>query len=363
MLARPSDADDAPNQINYTAAFSRHQLDGSRLTAGLVSLVIPGRNCARTIRPCLEAVTAIASRPQAPLAELILVDDGSTDETPSIVAPFPVVCLRIPPGGPGAARNAGWRAAKQPLIWFLDADCVAEPDALDRLLPFMDDPRVAGVGGSYGNMAPDSLLSCLIHEEIIERHLAMPSSVDFLATFNVLYRRAVLEQLDGFDERYQKAQDAELAFRVIEAGFELRFERSSRVRHYHPTRWRSYLRTQRQQGYWRVWLHAERRGRSTSNSYSNLIDHAQPPLAVLGLVSVPLFWLPPLRWAPVVALGLLLAAQAPMTVRLLRRLRDVRYLAYAPLGFIRAFWRGLGMLQGGIAFAMPSRGKDRSDGR
>ena len=52
--------------------------------------------------------------------------------------------------GPAVARHIGWRAASSPLIWFIDADCVAERDALARLLPNMDHPHVAGVGAATG---------------------------------------------------------------------------------------------------------------------------------------------------------------------------------------------------------------------
>ena len=124
----------------------------------------------------------------ASLKEIIFVNDGSTDNTAEIVSRYDVRCINGPGQGPGAARNLGWRAAKTSLIWFMDADCVAEPDALSILLQHMEDPKVAGVGGSYGNMHPDSLLACLIHEEIVERHRTMPPEVNYLATFNVLYR-------------------------------------------------------------------------------------------------------------------------------------------------------------------------------
>ena len=163
----------------------------------------------------------------------------------------------------------------------------------------------------------------------------MPKRVNFLATFNVLYRRSVLEQIGGFDERFLKGEDAELAFSVMEAGRELRFEIDSRVKHFHPTRWQSYLRTQRQQGYWRVWLHLRHHGHSTGDSYSSLLDHVQPPLAVLAVAALPLM------------LGL---ASIPMTLRLLSRLREPRYLLYAVMSFVRAFWRGLGMVHGTLAY-------------
>lgn len=282
------------------------------------------------------------------LDEIIFVDDGSTDDTREIVAEFPV---RLIPGegrGPGAARNLGWRSAKGDLVWFVDSDCVSERDALALLLPHMDDPKVGGISGSYGNMVPDSLLGCLIHEEIIQRHLTMPQRVDFLATFNVLYRREALEKVDGFDERFLKGQDAELSWRVLAAGYELRFEFNSRVKHYHATQWLRYLRTQRQQGYWRVLLHLTHKGHSTGDSYSSALDHVQPPLAMLVIASLVALFVPGFRWIPAAMLGLLLLAQFPLTFKLVGRTGQLKYLAFAPMGMIRALYRGVGMTAGTI---------------
>jgi glycosyltransferase involved in cell wall biosynthesis len=315
-----------------------------------VSLVIPGRDCVRTIRQCLSAVVPLLERTR--LDEIIFVDDGSTDGTAGIVAEFHVRCVNGEGKGPGAARNMGWRAARCPLVWFIDADCIAEPDALDLLLPHLDEPEVGGVSGSYGIMNPDSLLACLIHEEIIERHRVMPQRVDFLATFNVIYRRAILEKLDGFDERFLKGQDAELSWRVTAAGYELRFAFDSRVGHYHASRLGGYLRTQRQQGYWRVWLHLAHAGHATGDAYSSWVDHVQPPLAVLVLASAWLVFFGRLAWIPAVAVALLIGAQIPLTVRIVKRLRNPRFLSYAAMSFVRAFWRGIGMTHGTLGYVI-----------
>src|SRR6056297_2753122 len=124
------------------------------------------------------------------LKEIIFVDDGSTDSTAEIASRYPVRIIQGTGQGPGAARNLGWQAADSELIWFIDSDCVAEPDALEQLLRHMNDPQVAGVGGSYANLYPDSLVATLIHEEIVARHRRMKREVDFLGGFNVLYRRS-----------------------------------------------------------------------------------------------------------------------------------------------------------------------------
>jgi glycosyltransferase involved in cell wall biosynthesis len=309
-----------------------------------VSLVIPGRDTEGTIDACLGSVVPLLGHDG--LEEIVFVDDGSTDGTRARASAYPVRLLAGEGRGPGAARNLGWRAARGSLIWFVDADCVAEPDALAKLIEHMADPKVAGVGGSYGNMRPDRLVPCLIHEEIVARHRRMPAEVDFLATFNVLYRREALEAAGGFDERFLKAQDAELAYRVTELGHRLRFESRSRVNHFHADRLLSYLRTQAKQAFWRVRLYVEHPVRARGDAYSSTIDHVQPPLALAILGLLPLI---PVESVPLlVAWGLLvlLLAQLPMTSRLVRETGRLRYVAFAPFGVARAFARGLGMAAG-----------------
>jgi len=320
------------------------------LKAGGVTLVIPGRDCERTIGPCLDSVAPLLG--DGLLEEIIFVDDGSTDRTAEIVARHPVRVIKGRGSGPGTARNLGWRAARTPLIWFVDADCVAEDGALEVLLGHLEDPAVAGAGGSYGNMHPDSLLACLIHEEIVARHDRMPERVDFLATFNVVYRRSVLEQVGGFDERFLKAQDAELSFRARKAGYSLGFDPRSRVRHHHPVSLASYLATQKRQGYWRVWLYLEHPEAIKGDSYSGLVDHVQPPLAVLSLALSPALLLGPAALLELPLVSALAAAQVPGTARLIARTSDARYAWFAPLGFVRAYARGVGLLQGAAGCAL-----------
>ena len=311
-----------------------------------VSVVIPGCNCADTISACLTAIKCIIDQPDSPVCELLFIDDGSKDDSATIAASHGATVLRGGGKGAGAARNMGWRAATCELIWFVDSDCVAAEAALDSLLPHFDDSAVGAVGGAYDNGCPDSLIACMIHEEIAARHRAMPVNVDFLASFNVMYRRSVLENLGGFDERYLRGQDAELSFRTLDAGHQLRFEHNSRVAHFHERKLSAYLRAQYRQGYWRAFLHMEHPGRVSGDSYSRLSDHLQPPIALLSLVTLPLLALPSAAWLPLALLASLVALQAPMSWRLLEPAGPRIAACFAGFSALRAYWRGIGLAHG-----------------
>ena len=183
----------------------------------------------------------------------------------------------------------------------------------------------------------------------------MSTEVNFLAGFNVLYRKAVLREMGGFDERLFNgpgkpgAEEAELAYRIHAAGHVLHFEPRSKVGHFHPTVLRRYVRSQRIHGYFRVNLHLCHPRTGAGDAYSSIVDHIQPPLALFSLLAALLVLLPAGRWLAAVPAILLLLAQIPLTARLCRRLRQARYLAFAPLGFIRAYWRGFGMAYATLA--------------
>ena len=275
------------------------------------------------------------------------MNDGSTDGTEDIAKSFKEVKRLWSEGrGPAAARNTGLKAARGDLVWFMDSDCEAEPDALAFLLEPMDDPQVAGVGGSFGNPVESSLLACLVHEEIVQRHLGMPPRVNYLASGNVLYRRDVLERLGGFEEALIKAEDTELSYRIKSSDRQLAFARKSIVKHHHHTAMGRYLKTQYGNAYWRVFLYVNYPAQMGGDSYSGLTDHVQPPLAMLTLALIfASFFLPVLWWGVIGSILLLAAAQLPVTIKLVRRL-GLKYWAFVPMGFVRAYARGLGMTAG-----------------
>jgi len=310
-----------------------------------ITLVIPGRNSASTIRQCLDSVIPLLGKNG--LTEVIFVDDGSTDDTASIVATYPIRLITGTGSGPGSARNIGFKAACTPLIWFMDSDCTARSDTLEVLKKHLDEEGVSAAGGSYENMLPDSTLACLIQEEIHARHRRMPANVNFLATFNMLVRRDTLEEIGGFAEEFLKAQDAELSYRIIQQGGRLKFDIRSKVGHFHPASIRQYLNTQKNQGYWRVRLYLNHPVRISGDSYSNIFDLLQPPVSVLSILFLLLsVYNRDFLALFVMSLAFVLFAKTGMALEILNRRREPKYLLFPLLSAVRSYARAWGMIRG-----------------
>ena len=310
-----------------------------------VSVVIPAYNAARTIAPCVQACLA----QDYPGVEVIVVDDGSTDDTASIVRRYPVRYLRQENAGPASARNRGWRAATGEIVCFTDSDCVPALDWVSRLVEEYAPDEIAGVGGTYDIANEDNLLAACIHEEIGQRHLEMPRYVNYLGSFNLSYRRTVLEEVNGFDESYLRAsgEDNDLAYRVMKHGYKLVFTRNAKVAHYHPDNSWRYLKQQFWHGYWRMKLYHQHPDMARGDVYGGLLDFVQPPLCVGTLALTPLAVIWPALWMLVGLLVLLdLGLQVPNTVRIVGRTGKRELWALAAVTGLRGYARGLGMVKG-----------------
>ncbi|MDR0881802.1 MAG: glycosyltransferase family 2 protein [Candidatus Adiutrix sp.] len=183
----------------------------------LVSVIIPTFNRAATLG---RAVNSVLNQDYAPM-ELIVVDDGSEDETPSILAPLReagrLTLTRQPNLGVSAARNAGLRLAHGPLIAFLDSDDEWRPGKITAQADYfqahpgevlvqtqeiwMRNGRRVNPGRRHlkkdGDIFLDSLALCLIS----------PSAV--------MLRRTLLDEVGWFDENLLAAEDYDLWLRVL----------------------------------------------------------------------------------------------------------------------------------------------------
>ncbi len=170
-------------------------------------------------------------------AEIIVVDNGSTDGTYEALQRYPVRVIKCAERGPGAARNAGIAAARAPVVAFIDSDCVADDYWLANIVEAFNDPEMLLTGGQIVSLDYDGFVATFtIEERILSNDRFFNSSAyfpRFFATANAAYRRSALEKVGGFDNSLWMSEDADLAFRVMELGGRMMYRHDAVVYHQH----------------------------------------------------------------------------------------------------------------------------------
>lgn len=212
------------------------------LPSWTISVVIPVYNGGKSVGATIECLL----RQTRPALEVIVVNDGSTDNTPNILKGFgnSIKVITKNNGGPASARNVGIREASGSIIAFTDSDCFPDINWLNNLVKGFDSPRIAGVGGTVCR-AFDSALG-----EYIDLYSGLNPGRDRhgeivrLVTANAGFRRDVLIEANLFDERFRRpgGEDTELSVRLRNLGYELAFVDTALVRHYHKASIGRYLR-------------------------------------------------------------------------------------------------------------------------
>lgn len=196
-------------------------------------------------RPSLPALVWVVSHALPVGSRLILVDDRAEPRPPldPQVADDRITVVTSGGRGPAAARNAGWRASTAPWVAFVDDD-VDPPLGWVRALSEdvrRADPTVGAVQGHVhvplpGDRPPTDW----------ERNVAGLDGATWI-TADMVVRRAALEAVGGFDERFPRAyrEDTDLALRLLDGGWRLTVGQR-RVRHpVRPARWWTSVRLQR----------------------------------------------------------------------------------------------------------------------
>ena len=216
-----------------------------------VSVVIPAYNAVATLGRCLAALSAQSRSPD----EIIVVDDGSTDDTAELARRYGVRVVRQANAGPAAARNAGARAAHGDLLLFTDADCAPAPDWVERLVATFSDSTVSGAKGVY-QTAQTELVARFVQIEYEDKYDRMRGQerIDFVDTYSAAYRRDLFLQAGGFDTAFPTAsvEDQEFSFRLAQAGHRLVFVPDARVAHLHDRTLVEYVRRKFWIGHWKA---------------------------------------------------------------------------------------------------------------
>jgi glycosyltransferase involved in cell wall biosynthesis len=214
-----------------------------------ISLYIPCYNGERYIARTLEG----ALRQTYPLDEILVIDDGSQDRTREIASRYPVrIVSHDQNRGLAAARNAGFRNARNELVGSLDADCVAEPDWLERLLAHLEDPRVAAVSGRLEETVLASLADRWRQAHLPEDWgTSVVVNPPFLFGANGLHRKSVMVEVGGYDEITWPdgcGEDTDISRQMRAKGYNLIYDPAVLVKHIKQDTVRSVLDTR-----WRWW--------------------------------------------------------------------------------------------------------------
>jgi len=311
----------------------------------MISVIIPAYNAAQTLPACLAALQGQTHPP----GEIIVVDDGSQDQTVQAARAYGAQLLEQPHQGPAAARNLGIRQARGDIILLTDADCEPVPAWVAEMTRPFADPQVAGVKGSYRTHQQERVAR-LAQVEFEERYdlLERLATIDFIDTSAAAFRLAALREMGGFDPAFPQAvsEDVEFSYRLARAGYRLVFNRQAVVYHRHPSTWRAYLRRKIKFGYWRMIVYRLHPGKALRDSYTPQLLKVQIVLMylVLGLAGLA-FIFPLLGWGALAALiGLCLSA-IPFVRRVAQQ--DHALVVVAPLFIVmRALASAIGVAGG-----------------
>ncbi len=213
-----------------------------------VSVVVCSYNGAPTLEGCLRAL----KKQSYPDFEIVVVDDGSRDNTQEILSQFPEVRnIRQENMGLSVARNTGIDAAEGDVVAFTDSDCMPDEDWLYYLMRVLLEEGTAAVGGP--NISPPA------HQWVQAAVAAAPGSpshilfddrrAEHVPGCNMAFWKWALRAVGGFDPVYRKAgDDVDVCWKLLDRGWEIAFSPSAVVWHHRRFNVKTYFSQQKGYG-------------------------------------------------------------------------------------------------------------------
>jgi GT2 family glycosyltransferase len=208
-----------------------------------VSVVLCSFNGGRTIGECLRGLEEL----EYPSYEVIVIDDGSSDDTAAIARGFDCRVISTEQRGLSNARNTGLKAATGEIVAYLDDDAYPDPQWLTYLAATFKSTEHAGIGGP--NIAPpgDGFVA-----EAVDRSPGNPTHVlltdreaEHIPGCNMAFRKECLEAIGGFDPFYQVAgDDVDVCWRLRQEGWTLGYSPAAMVWHHRRKSIRAYWKQQ-----------------------------------------------------------------------------------------------------------------------
>lgn len=324
--------------------------DGSRQpedTVPFVSIFIPTKNVAPFIDTVLQSLLHLDYPKDR--YEIIILDGFSTDGTDRIARQYPGVIVYQSNSTVPAFYNRILKDTRGEIIAFGDGDAVVDPQWLKILVPYLSDPVIAGAGGLCGTANPEKIVSRIIGYELKARYEGMPSTVERIATMNVIYKKRVLGEVGGFDERLGTGYDTDIGHRILHAGYLIRFDPKAVVFHYHRSTISSYFRQQFNYGKNAPALYIKQIHIAAGDAVTPFWMNIQPFIYAAILISLLLSPVIPHAFSGALLMIIFLTVVYSISaVRLSMQVRDPSAIFF----FILCFIRGIAWTIGGLVFLL-----------
>ncbi len=209
-----------------------------------VSVVVASYNGGRTLPACLDSLRHL----HYPNYEVILVDDGSTDNTPQIARHYPEVrAIHQENKGLSEARNVGIRAASGEIVAFTDSDCVVDEDWLYYTVGDLLKTDAAAIGGhNFPPPEDNPIAGCVAVAPGGPAHVMLNDrDAEHIPGCNMIFWKWALDEIEGFDPIFRAAgDDVDVCWRLLQRGKKIAFSHAGFVWHYRRNSVEAYVKQQ-----------------------------------------------------------------------------------------------------------------------
>jgi GT2 family glycosyltransferase len=212
-----------------------------------ITIIVCTYNGSATIKKCLESILKI----NYPHYDVVVVNDGSTDNTEEIIKTFPVKLITTSNHGLSNARNRGMYNAIGEIIAYIDDDAFADPDWLKYLAYEFNNSTHSCIGGP--NISPtdsEFISTCVANAPGGPVHVMLSDEIaEHVPGCNMSFRKIDLQNIGGFDPTFRSAgDDVDVCWRIQEAGGTIGFHPSALVWHLRRNSIKAYWKQQKGYG-------------------------------------------------------------------------------------------------------------------
>ena len=219
-----------PSYKKVKERFNKNVPFPSNLKWPKVSVVVALYNSADTLDDCLSSLMKI----DYPDYEVIVVNDGSTDNSEEIIKKYPFKYLTTENKGIGAARNVGLEAATGEIVAYIDSDAIADQDWLSYLVTTFNESDFVAVGGP--NLVPEDdnwIAKCVYRSPGGPTQVMLDDqNSEHIPGCNMSFKKCSLDEIGGFNKVFTSAgDDFDICWRLLEKGYRIGFSPSAVVWH------------------------------------------------------------------------------------------------------------------------------------